>query len=155
MQMVGIKCQPITMWSAQNLRLSQKDRIIPNRISLCSCSGDALKNGNCHVLDLGTIYEKLPNYTEDDPCKKTQKDRVINGECVTEYDDPPYGIVQPYERACAKLLIYKNARIYERKINHSGTELYFSRQRKDLPTTNCENPIHCPPENGKYTFRLQ
>lgn len=101
-------------------------------------------------MDLGLIYDKTSCYDEDDtPC--------FGPRLIATILDEEYFSIYPYgypsnslQRACAKLIVFKNARIKDGKFLHDTPIIFYSRQRVALPSfDDCEivNPIHCPAEN--------
>jgi hypothetical protein len=157
MQITGIKCQLLTELWSYILRLSS---IINTPLSVCGCdSTTALDSfGCCYVLDLGKVYEVVPEYTANNPCGPTRFDTINDeGECETAFDEPPYGTILDYKRLAARLVIWKNAKIKlsgtNPSLDYEERNIYYSRQRKDLPqivNDQCINPIYCPAENGLF-----
>ena len=132
---------------------------LPSRIvsvnGICGCGSTSRQDffQCCQVLDLGTIYELEPNYSENNPCAPTRFDSIEGDppECVITPDEEPYGEVSDYVRACAKMVVWENATIEGSNLNFETRKTYYSRQRNGLPKFNedaCERPIYCPAENG-------
>jgi hypothetical protein len=106
----------------------------------------------CQVLDLGIVYEQEPAYTTDNPCEQTRIDtRDQDGNCTSENTSSPHGTILEYKRACARLVVWSGAKITGSSFNYKSEIVLYSRQREDLPTEECENPIYCPAENEVYT----
>jgi hypothetical protein len=118
--------------------------------STCGCSPENEKRFaiNCYGLDLGLIYDKTHCWEESDsPCEEKCIEIGDEEEC-TEY---PHGRISNIMRACAKLVVFKGARVVNDEFLYDDDPIVlFSRQRKDLPYfENCliKNPLHCPAEN--------
>jgi len=124
-------------------------------VAICGCGSNTVEESLkcCQVADLGIVYELEPVYNEETtPCSPSRNDGIVDGECITTPDAPPYGTIsETYHRACAKLIIWEQAIISGNSFNFSSEKILYSRQRKNLPKLNgifCENPIYCPPING-------
>jgi hypothetical protein len=120
-----------------------------NEESVCGCREDTLVTyPTCYTVDLGVIYNNTTDYTTGNtPCEECCYENQI---CTED----PHGKLGRLGRACAKLIVFTQARI-------SGGQLYYneilhmhSRQRIDLPrpkdTDPCQiiNNIQCPAING-------
>jgi hypothetical protein len=131
------------------------NNILLGPAAICGCGGNVNNFQCCQVADLGMIYEEEPEYSANNPCKPTRTDEIITPEegepyCESTPDAEPYGQILDYTRACARLVVWTKAKIINRSIFGQRYVLY-SRQRDDLPTENCQNPILCPAENEIYT----
>ena len=111
----------------------------------------------CNVVDLGQIYEEEPEYSANNPCEPTRTDEIVSQNgisvCQSTPDPEPYGEVLDYTRACARLVVWSNAKIEYGSLTGNRSVLY-SRQRDDLPVVsggNCSNPIYCPATNEIFT----
>jgi hypothetical protein len=127
-----------------NLRLASGT--VPIRGFLC---GDK-EFGVCHVLDLGVVYNQFPDYKDGDPCFPVfgrRPDGLGGFECV-RVSSEPNGTILDFKRACARLVVWTNAKIVAGELEYAERKIYYSRQRNKLPNKNGQDPIHCPAENG-------
>jgi hypothetical protein len=127
---------------------------ITGPVAICGCGGNSNNFQCCQVADLGMIYEKEPEYETGNPCKQARIDTIVDTgegvECNTEYTESPHGRILNYRRACARLVVWTGAKI-KGSISYNNKYVLYSRQRADLPTEDCQNPIICPAENEIYT----
>lgn len=121
--------------------------------STCGCNVENKKVfiPNCYGLDLGLIYDNTTCYGDETPCEQTCLEEGYPPNSAIRCTEYPYGhISNSLQRMCAKLIVFKNARIVNEEFLHDDPVILFSRQRNKLPSFDeCEinNPLHCPAEN--------